>query len=114
MEKILELAKRLGREIAANPIGTRYAEASKKLDKDPDAQKLIKEYEAKAQEIAKKEREQKPVEPEEKHALQEMQTQIAEHDTIKTWMQSQVEYVNLLRKVNEAVMGVAGENTNEE
>lgn len=108
MEKILELAKRLGREIAANPIGVKYADVSSKLDKDPEAQKLIKEYEAKAQEMAKKEREQKPVEPEEKHTLQNMQAQIAEHDTIKAWMQAQVEYVNLLRKVNECVMGEMG------
>ncbi len=104
MEKILELAKQLGQEIASTLIAQQYFDASKKLDEDKDAQDLIKQYEQQAQQLAMKERQAQPIEPQEKQKLSDLQTKIAENPTIKQWMQAQVEYVNLLRKVNEAVM----------
>ena len=104
MEKILELAKQLGQEIANNKIAKQYFEASKALDEDADAQELIKQYEQQAQQLAMKERQAQPIEPQEKQKLADLQAKIAENPKIKQWMQEQVEYVNLLRKVNETVM----------
>ena len=104
MEKILELAKQLGQEIANDSIAKQYFDASKSLDGNSEAQELIKQYEQQAQQLAMKERQAQPVEPQEKQKLSDLQTQIAENPTIKQWMQAQVEYVNLLRKVNETVM----------
>jgi cell fate (sporulation/competence/biofilm development) regulator YlbF (YheA/YmcA/DUF963 family) len=104
MEKIFELAKELGEALAAHPIGKKYHGAKEALDADEAAKKIIQEYEQMATRLGQKERQGQPIEPEDKRGLAALQGKISASDSVKKWMEAQVEYLNLLRQVNELVM----------
>ncbi len=104
MEKIIELAKELGKELREHNATKVYMEASRALQSDQEAQNLLKEYERMVQEIARKESQLQPVEPSEKQELTKLQEQIAGNEKVKQLMQAQVEYTNLIRQVNQAIM----------
>ena len=104
MEKILEIAKELGEALAAHPIGKRYQSSRESLDTDSTAKELIQSYEKAAMQISQKEHQGKPIEPEEKRQMAELQSRLAGNPVIKSWLQSQVDYMDLLRQVNEQVM----------
>jgi cell fate (sporulation/competence/biofilm development) regulator YlbF (YheA/YmcA/DUF963 family) len=104
MEKIFELAKELGEALAAHPIGKKYHEAKEALDADEAAKNIIQEYEQMASKLGQKERQGKPIEPDEKRSLMALQGKISASNSVKKWMEAQVEYLNLLRQVNELVM----------
>ena len=56
------------------------------------------------QKIADLEREGKAIEVGDKHKLSQLQSQISSNPAVKDFMAAQVDYMNLMRKVNEAVM----------
>ena len=101
MEKILELAQQLGEAMAEHSVGKKYLAVKSQLDADPAARQLIQDYEQAAMTIGQKEQQGRPIEPEDKRKLADIQTKIAANTTIKLWMQTQMEYLNLLRQVNE-------------
>jgi cell fate (sporulation/competence/biofilm development) regulator YlbF (YheA/YmcA/DUF963 family) len=107
MDKIFEAAKELGECLGKHALTQKYLDAKKKADSDPSAKSLINDYEKAAMGIAKKEREGQPIEPSDKHLLSDLQSKIAGNDIIKQWMNAQVEYMNLLRQVNQVVLGEA-------
>jgi cell fate (sporulation/competence/biofilm development) regulator YlbF (YheA/YmcA/DUF963 family) len=104
MEKILELAEQLGEAMAEHPTGKKYLAAKAELDADPTARQLIGDYEQTAMQIGQKEHQGRPIEPEEKRKLGEIQGKLAGNISIKHWMQAQMEYLNLLRQVNQQFM----------
>lgn len=104
MEKILEIAKQLGEALAEHPIGKRYKESQDALDADSTAKQLIQDYEKAAMQLSQKEQQGRPIEPEEKRKMAALQTQLAGNPAVKQWLQSQVDYMDLLRKVNEQVL----------
>ncbi len=104
MENIFELAKQLGEALAEHPIGKKYNDARQMLDKDPAARQAIQDYETYARQLEQKNREGKPIEPEEKRKLAGFQARISGNEAIKKWMEAQVDYMNLLRQINDLVM----------
>jgi len=104
MEKIFELAKELGETLASHPIVKRYMETQNNLESDPTAKKLIQDYETLARQLEQKGHSGRPIEPEEKRTLAGIQAQVVSNIIVKGWMQAQVEYMNLLRQINEEVM----------
>jgi cell fate (sporulation/competence/biofilm development) regulator YlbF (YheA/YmcA/DUF963 family) len=104
MEKILEIAKQLGEALAEHPIGKRYNEAREALDADPAAKQLIQDYEKSAMQLSQKEQQGRPIEPEDKRKMASLQSQLAGNLAVKQWLQSQVDYMDLLRQVNEQVL----------
>ena len=54
--------------------------------------------------ISQKEQKGEPIEPEEKHSLMDLQTALTGNETVKSWLKAQVDYMDLMRKVNEQVM----------
>ncbi len=113
MEKIFELAKELGEALAAHPIGKKYLEARGKMDSDPTAKQIIQDYETAARKIEEKERAGRPIEPEDKRNLANLQGKITGNEVVKKWMETQVEYLNLLRQINDLVMHPSQANVKE-
>jgi hypothetical protein len=56
-----------------------------------------------SEKIAALERQNKPVEVEDKHKLQEINDKLVANEVFKKHMIAQVEYVDLMRKVNQAI-----------
>ncbi len=100
MQAILALTERLGKAIAESPQAQKLIEARNALDNDPDLQDLLANYHQQAQKIQQAEQSNQPVEVDDKHKLSELQTKLAASDEFKAFSAAQVNYIDLMRKVN--------------
>ena len=103
MSDIIDLAERLGKSIANSPQATTLHEARQAVSTEADLSATLQEFQTQAEKIARLEAEQKPVEVDDKHKLNELQSTLASSDTFKKYTAAQVEYVDLMRRVNEAI-----------
>ena len=103
MDAILQLAERLGKAIAESTQAQAMRQARKALADQPGAAELLKTYQEHASKIARLEAEQKPVEVDDKHKLQELHDQLIATESFKKLTAAQVEYVDVMRKVNDAI-----------
>jgi cell fate (sporulation/competence/biofilm development) regulator YlbF (YheA/YmcA/DUF963 family) len=103
MSAIIELANRLGKAIAECPQAAALRAARAEMQKDAAATGLLKDYRRHADKIAALEQENKPVEVEDKHKLHELQEKLAASESFKKFTAAQVEYIDLMRKVNVAL-----------
>ena len=102
-DAIIDLAKRLGKAIADSPTASDLRDVQKALDNEPQVTKLLKDFQAQSDKIAESESQQKPVEVQDKHKLQELHEKLVSSAVFKKYTAAQVEYVDLMRKVNDAI-----------
>ena len=103
MNTIIELAEKLGKAIADSPQAAAMRTAREELNRHQDAIQLLKDYQDQIEKIAKLETEQKAVEVDDKHKLQTLQDKLLASEAFKKFTAVQVEYVDLMRKVNDAM-----------
>jgi len=103
VDDITALAQKLGAAIAQSPQAVSLRAARKALDAQPDARKLMEDLHKQSEKIVALERQNKPVEVEDKHKLQEINDKLVANEAFKKHMVAQVEYVDLMRKVNQAI-----------
>jgi len=103
MQHIIGLAERLGRAIAESPQAVKLRDARKAADAEPDLAKTLKDFREHSEKLARLDAQQKPIEVGDKHKLQELHGKLAGSETFKKLTAAQVDYVDLLRKVNEAM-----------
>ncbi|MCC6906434.1 MAG: YlbF family regulator [Phycisphaerales bacterium] len=106
--QIIEAATRLGRLLAEHPAVARYRELLKAVRKDTDAQRLLADYSRHMDAISEKEQAGQPIEVQDKHKLADLQSRVAMHPQLREMQMAQMDYVDLMRKVDEA-MASAGE-----
>jgi len=105
----IELARRLGKAIADSPQAEALRVARVELDANPDLGKTLNDYQQQAEKIEQLEEEQKPVEIEDKRRLQELNDRLVGSEVFKRFTAAQVEYIDLMRKVNEALQAELAE-----
>jgi len=105
VEAIIQLAERLGKAIADSPQAASLRTAREELDKHEDLSKTLSEFQEQSEKMARLEQENDPVEVEDKRRLRELQDKLVASETFKRFTASQLEYVDLMRKVNEALRG---------
>ena len=103
MNAIIELAGRLGRAVADSPQAATLRAARDEMNKQPELDQLLKEFQAQSEKVATLQRDNKPIEVEDKHKLQELQDKLVASETFKKFTAAQVEYIDLMRKVNQAI-----------
>ncbi len=64
---------------------------------------MLKQYQEQSLKIEQLEHENKPVEVEDKHRLRELHEKLVASDVFKRFTGAQVEYVDLMRQVNQAL-----------
>jgi cell fate (sporulation/competence/biofilm development) regulator YlbF (YheA/YmcA/DUF963 family) len=109
VEDIIQLAERLGRAIADSPQAAKLDAARQGLDGEPGMSQLVKDYDAQARKIAQLEEKNQPIEVEDKHRLEELHNKLTASEAFKKFTGAQVEYVDLMRKVNAAIRRNIGE-----
>lgn len=100
MDPIIELAEKLGKAISDSAPAAKLREARKLLDQQPEVKKLLEEYQAQSDKVAQLEHENKPVEVDDKHKIEELQGKLVSNETFKKLTSAQVDYVDLMRRVN--------------
>ena len=103
MEEITQMAERLGKAIAGSPQAAALREAREALSTEKDTTQMLEEYRRQAHKIAELEADQKPVEPEDKQRLDELHEKLIATESFKKLTAAQVEYVDVMRKVNDAL-----------
>ena len=109
MDEILDLASRLGKRIAADSRAQRMAAAHDALDKSLEDRQLLSDYHEQQHKIAELEAGGKPIEPEDKRTLADLQARVAGSEVLKNLLKAQTDYVELMtavsRRIEEEAVG---------
>lgn len=109
MEEILELARKLGAALYNDSRFRALREAENRVAADPEARRLLEEFQAQSRKIMELEARQAPIEPEDKRRLRELHDKVAAHPLIKELTKARVEYAALMKQLNEAIFGPSSE-----
>lgn len=103
MADIIQLADQLGKAIGTSAQATAMRDARQAVEAQPELRKALNEYQTQVNKIAQLEHDRKPVEPQDKQKLQTLHDRLVSDPAFKRLTEAQMEYVELLRKVNQAV-----------
>lgn len=103
MEHLIELARRLGKQIAAHQRTDLLKKAQILLRDDAQARQLLEDYRQQVQHIHDLEKDNKPIEVEDKKKLQEIETRIAAEPALAELTRRQADFVEMMHKVKAAI-----------
>src|SRR5215212_1636058 len=103
--QILAEADKLGQLVAQHPAVERYKQAQKSVADDPDANRAMADFERHLETLARQEQAGMPVTDAQRQQLEAVQSRIVSNIKVKALNMAQVEFIDLLRKVNQAVQG---------
>jgi cell fate (sporulation/competence/biofilm development) regulator YlbF (YheA/YmcA/DUF963 family) len=103
MDQLVELAKRLGCQMASHERTTLLKAAQKEVNGDDEAEKLIQAYQAQAQRMTELEKTNQPIEVADKQKLGELEEKIGTHPALAELTRRQVDFVEMMRKVKQAI-----------
>lgn len=103
MDQLIELAKRLGQQMAAHERTTLLKAAQKEVDGNEEAEQLIKAYQTQAQKMVELEKAKKPIEVADKQKLSELEDGIGMHSALSELTRRQVDFVDMMRKIKQAI-----------
>jgi cell fate (sporulation/competence/biofilm development) regulator YlbF (YheA/YmcA/DUF963 family) len=113
VDRILELAARLGEQIAADPRGRQMADARTALDGSLQDRQLLEDYEAQQQKMNELAAAGRPIEPEDKRRLADLHAKVIGSRVIKDVLKAQADYLELMtavsQQIEEAALGLADE-----
>lgn len=101
--QILDAAAKLGRLISEHPAMKKYRQVLQAVREDTPAQHLLADYSRQMDAIQEKESQGQPIEVEDKRRLSELQGRVAMHPILRDMQMAQMDYVDLMRKVDEAM-----------
>ena len=105
MEKVLELARRLGQEIRAHERHRLLREAEKKVMADKDAGKIQDNLETHLLKMRDLERQMKPIEVADKRELSRLQDLARSNPSLQVLLKVQADYFEMMDKVNSTILG---------
>jgi len=108
MSVITELARRLGKTIADSPEALAMKAARDELNNATEIAQVLKDLQAQTAKVQQLEAENKPIEVDDKHKLQDLQEKLAASDAFKKYSGAQVNYIDLMRQVNQAIQSELG------
>lgn len=103
MQAIVELARQLGKAVADSAQAARLQEARKALEADARLVQTLNDFQAHTDRLSQLEAQQKPIEVADKQKLEDLHRQLISSDLFKKYTAAQVEYVDLMRQVNDAL-----------
>jgi cell fate (sporulation/competence/biofilm development) regulator YlbF (YheA/YmcA/DUF963 family) len=103
IQQIMDAAEKLGQMIADHPAVAKYKQAQKAVTEDAEASRLLSEFERQVENLARQEQSGMPVTDAQRQQLEAIQSHLVSHIKIKAWNIAQVEFVDLLRKINQTI-----------
>jgi cell fate (sporulation/competence/biofilm development) regulator YlbF (YheA/YmcA/DUF963 family) len=100
-QTILDAAEKIGEMLKDHPAVVKYKSAQKAVAEDPDASRLLREFDRQLENLARQEQSGLPVTDAQQTQIQSLQNQIISHIKIKALNLAQVEFVDLLRKISQ-------------
>ena len=103
MNEILESARKLGKQIAGSDRYKTVVSARKAADADETLQADLKMLNQLTTKIAQLEKETKPVEPEDKRRVRELQAQVTRHPKLQELARVEADFAELINHVNRLI-----------
>jgi cell fate (sporulation/competence/biofilm development) regulator YlbF (YheA/YmcA/DUF963 family) len=111
-QQIMEEANKLGNLVAQHPAIDKYKQAQNSLGEDPEASRLLNDFNRQLMTLARQEETGMPVSDAQRHQLENLQAMLASHLKIKALNMAQVEFIDLLRKVSDAIRSKIADQPN--
>lgn len=102
-QQIMDAAEKLGKMVAEHPAVARYQSAQKAVAEDAEASRLLTEFDKTLDKLQRQEQAGMPVTDAQQQQLQAIQSRIVSHIKVKALNIAQVEFIDLLRKVNQTI-----------
>jgi cell fate (sporulation/competence/biofilm development) regulator YlbF (YheA/YmcA/DUF963 family) len=100
-KEIIDAADKLGQLVAQHPAVSKYKQAQESVAKDPDASRLLGEFDRQIETLARQEQSGMPLTDAQRQQIESLQSQIVSHIKIKALNMAQVDFIDLLRKINQ-------------
>lgn len=107
-QEIESQAKELGELIGQTDAAKQMREVEQAVEKDADTQRLVGEFNQLIQTLSQKQAQGQPIEPEDKKKLEQAQTALATNIQVQRLQKAQMDYMDLLRTANTAMIEGAG------
>jgi cell fate (sporulation/competence/biofilm development) regulator YlbF (YheA/YmcA/DUF963 family) len=104
MEQIIELADQLGKAISDSSTVQAFRSTREAMNAEPETMELLQTFMQQSSKIMELTQKQEPVEPDDKQKLNEIHGQLVARDAFKAFSAAQVEYVDMMRKVQMMMM----------
>jgi cell fate (sporulation/competence/biofilm development) regulator YlbF (YheA/YmcA/DUF963 family) len=104
-QQIMDEASKLGDIVAQHPAVIRYKDARSAIEKDPDATRLLAEFDRQLEALGRQQQSGMPVTDAQQQSLQVLQNKIVSHLKIKAMNLAQVEFTDLLRRITQTIQG---------
>lgn len=102
-QQIMDEAGKLGDLAAQHPAIARYKDARKAVEQDPEANRLMAEFDRQIETLARQQQSGLPVTDAQQQSVEALQSRLVSHLKIKALNMAQVEFVDLLRKITQTV-----------
>jgi cell fate (sporulation/competence/biofilm development) regulator YlbF (YheA/YmcA/DUF963 family) len=104
-QQIMSEADKLGQLVAQHPAVEKYKQAQKAVTEDPDASRTMMEFERQLETLSRQEASGMGITDAQRQQLETLQSRIVSNIKVKALNMAQVEFIDLLRKVNQAIQG---------
>jgi cell fate (sporulation/competence/biofilm development) regulator YlbF (YheA/YmcA/DUF963 family) len=105
MNDIIEKADTVGEAIAESERYAALLAAREAVDEDEALQAEMKKLNELRDRIEALEKDTKPVEPDDKHALRDLQSKVSGHASIQKMLRAEADFAELMNRVNRALYG---------
>ena len=103
LSEILSQAQALGRSLAQSPRAKAFVDAQKAVIADAAAREVLRAYDEHAQKLRSLEAQGKPVEPDDKHRLRDLERQMASQPALQQLMRTQADYLEMMNQVYQSL-----------
>ncbi|BAM03585.1 YlbF family regulator [Phycisphaera mikurensis] len=107
-QAILDAATEVGKLLKGSDAVERLNAAAKAFRDDVTAQRTVVDFNRFLQTLAQKESQGQPIEVEDKRKLTELQDKVASDPQLRNMQKAQMDYVDLLRAVDQAIQAQTG------
>lgn len=100
-QAVIDAAAKVGDLLGQHPAVEKFKAAQQSLQSDPDASRLLQDFNSVLTQISHNERAGLPPTEQQRKSFESLQTQIASHLKFKAYSLAEYELTDLLRKVSE-------------
>ena len=102
-QQIISEAEKLGQLVAQHPAVAKYKQAQKSVADDPEATRLLADFDRQLETLSRQESSGMPVTDAQRQQLESLQSRIVSHIKVKNLNLAQVEFIDLLRRVTQTI-----------
>jgi cell fate (sporulation/competence/biofilm development) regulator YlbF (YheA/YmcA/DUF963 family) len=102
-QTILDSAEKIGEMVKDHPAFERYRSAAKTVSEDPEAGRLVNDFNRQLETLLRQEQSGMPVTDAQHQQLESLQQRIASHIKMKALHLAQTDFYDLMRKITQTI-----------